>query len=162
MMRRAFVASTLLLAVLAFGPSHTAHAASAAPMTSAPVATATAEQPEWVEVKGTVLPISNGYLLIDWNANTAVEVPAANIKQENGIFRLRVGTTAGCAAPVAGKPVTSFTGQELSAAGNTVMAPIIRTADCTCNEGDTCCCLPGWTCCNYGRRCCCSTIVTTE
>ena len=164
MMRKAFVAFTLLVAVLGFGPSLPAHAGSAAPSTSAAVATATAEQPKSAEIKGTGAPIPNGYLLIDWNATTAVEVPAATMKQENSVFRLRAGTIANCGALSAGKPEMSFTGQEPFAAGiTTVMAPRIHTADgCTCNEGDVCCCGDGWTCCNHDRRCCCSIVVLEQ
>jgi hypothetical protein len=45
---------------------------------------------------------------------------------------------------------------ELRRQGRTVMAGRTLTSrDCTCNEGDQCCCLPGWTCCNYDSRCCC-------
>lgn len=185
MMRKAFVASTLFVAVFAFGPSHQVHAGSAVPTTSAPVVTAAAEQaqpaaapasapvvtaaaeqPQSAQLKATV--VSSPNLQSDSNATTAVEVPAAMAKQERGIFKLREGTAAGCAAPFAGKLEMSPVGRELSAAGKispppTIFtAPKIRTADCTCNQGDVCCCGDGWTCCNYDHRCCCWTIVQAE
>jgi hypothetical protein len=162
MTHKAFVSSTLLVAMLAFGPNHTAHAGSAAPSASASVAAAAAEKPKSAEIKGNGVPIPNGYSLIGWNATTAIEIPAVTIKQENGIFRLKAGTIANCGALVAGKPEGSFIGQELFAGGYTVTAPIIHTADCTCNGGDVCCCGDGWTCCNHDSRCCCSIVVLED
>ena len=150
MLSKAFAWSTVFVAILAFGPSHTAHAGPPPTGTSDPVAAATAEQPKSAEVKAAVAPI-------DSTAMTTVNLSVATVRLENGILTLTAGANANCAAS---QPKMSFVGQELFAGGKVVTATKILSGDgCVCNRGDVCCCSAGWTCCNHDGRCCCSTII---
>ena len=128
--------------------------------TSSEAATVSKEHQEWVDVKGTVVPLTNSYLLIDWATKTAIQVPSSAIKRENAAFKIRTGITGNCVALAAGPENRSFAGdglsKDLSGDKTTVDGvKIFRDADCTCNRGDKCCCPDGWTCCNGGGRCCC-------
>src|SRR5205823_2788790 len=67
----------------------------------------------WKDIKQTVVPVGDGFLLIDWNKKTAMHVPSSVVRRQNKVYQLKADTVANCVALVSdGK---SFTGEQLVA-----------------------------------------------